>query len=94
MGRINLTSMDHKKAASDLESLLGARNYENRKGIGHLRKLIDMKNKIAYAPITLRENEVEDAVKHAERFRSSKEIVEMADKFVAEHSANWEYREE
>jgi hypothetical protein len=30
----------------------------------------------------------------AERFRSSKEIVELADHFVAEHTANWEFREE
>lgn len=30
----------------------------------------------------------------AERFRSSKEIVELADRFAAEHTANWEYREE
>lgn len=30
----------------------------------------------------------------AERFRSSKEIVELADHYVAEHTANWEYREE
>ena len=29
----------------------------------------------------------------AERFRSSKEIVELADRFVAEHTANWEIRE-
>jgi len=29
----------------------------------------------------------------AERFRSSKEIVELADRYVAEHQANWEYRE-
>ena len=29
----------------------------------------------------------------AERFRSSKEIVELADRFVADHTANWEYRE-
>jgi len=29
----------------------------------------------------------------AERFRSSKEIVELADQFVAEHIANWEFRE-
>ena len=29
----------------------------------------------------------------AERFRSSKEIVELADRFVAEHHANWEVRE-
>jgi hypothetical protein len=30
----------------------------------------------------------------AERFRNSKELVEMADQFVASHTANWEYREE
>lgn len=29
----------------------------------------------------------------AERFRSSKEIGELADRFVAEHTANWEVRE-
>jgi hypothetical protein len=29
----------------------------------------------------------------AERFRSSKEIVEQTDQLVAEHAANWEYRE-
>jgi hypothetical protein len=29
----------------------------------------------------------------AERFRSSKELVELADRFVAEHTANWEVRE-
>lgn len=28
-----------------------------------------------------------------ERFRSSKEIVELADRFVTEHTANWEVRE-
>lgn len=28
----------------------------------------------------------------AERFRNSKEIVEMADQFVASHTANWEFR--
>jgi len=29
----------------------------------------------------------------AERFRSSKEIVELADRFVAEHTPNWEARD-
>ncbi|MGH9600105.1 MAG: hypothetical protein ACRD27_09585 [Terracidiphilus sp.] len=29
----------------------------------------------------------------AERFRSSKEIVELADRYVLEHTANWEIRE-
>jgi hypothetical protein len=30
----------------------------------------------------------------AERFRSSKEIVELADRFISEHTPNWEFREE
>ena len=30
----------------------------------------------------------------AERFRSSKEIIEISDRFVAGNTANWEYREE
>jgi hypothetical protein len=30
----------------------------------------------------------------AERFRSYKEIIELSDRFVAENTANWEYREE
>jgi hypothetical protein len=30
----------------------------------------------------------------AERFRSSKELVAMADRFVADHNANWEVRDE
>jgi hypothetical protein len=29
----------------------------------------------------------------AERFRSSKEIIELADQYVADHTANWEVRE-
>lgn len=29
----------------------------------------------------------------AERFRSSKQIIELADRYVAEHPANWEVRE-
>jgi hypothetical protein len=32
-------------------------------------------------------------VLRAERFRNSKEIVELADQFVAAHTANWEFRE-
>jgi hypothetical protein len=30
----------------------------------------------------------------AERFRSNKKIIELSDRFVAENTANWEYREE
>jgi hypothetical protein len=48
---------------------------------------------ILYLDITEEEPSVKVLLK-AERFRSSKEIVELADRFVAEHTANWEFREE
>ncbi len=48
---------------------------------------------ILYLDITEEDPSVKVLLK-AERFRSSKEIVELADRFVAEHTANWEYREE
>lgn len=47
---------------------------------------------ILYVDFTI-EPPVEVKLK-AERFRSSKEIVRMADQFVAEHTANWEIRDE
>ena len=68
MGRKKVWSEDHAKAASDLESLLKARSFENRKGIGHFRNLLGKKNGIEYAPGPVRENETEEIVKHAERF--------------------------
>jgi hypothetical protein len=48
---------------------------------------------ILYLDITEEEPSVRVLLK-AERFRSSKEIVELADRFVAENTANWEFREE
>jgi len=48
---------------------------------------------ILYLDITEEDPSVRVILK-AERFRSSKEIVELADRFVAEHTANWEFREE
>jgi hypothetical protein len=42
--------------------------------------------------LTADEPEVQSVLK-PERFRSSKEIVELADRYVAEHAANWEFRE-
>lgn len=68
MGRTILSSDDHDRAASDLESLLKSRNYENRKGVGHFRALLGRKGWIAYQTITVRENEIENIVKHTERF--------------------------
>jgi hypothetical protein len=46
---------------------------------------------VLYVDLTL-EPPVEVKLK-PERFRSSKEIVELADRYVAEHTANWEVRE-
>jgi hypothetical protein len=48
---------------------------------------------ILYVDVTEENTEVEVLLK-AERFRSSKELVALSDSFVAEHTANWEYREE
>lgn len=48
---------------------------------------------ILYVNVTDEDSEVEVLLK-AERFRSSKEIIELADRFVAEHTANWEVRDE
>lgn len=54
-------------------------------GVGRLGLLyVDVTEENAEAVVLLK----------AERYRSSKEIVESADRFVAEHTANWEFREE
>jgi hypothetical protein len=48
---------------------------------------------LLYVDVTEEDSEVKVLLK-AERFRSSKEIVELSDRFVAENTANWEYRDE
>ncbi len=68
MGRERLSSDDHNKAATDLEIMLKSRSFGNRKGIGHLKKLLGMKSRVAYDPVMLRENDIEDIAKQAERF--------------------------
>ena len=47
---------------------------------------------LLYVDVSEEDAEVKVLLK-GERFRSSKEIVELADHFVADHTANWEYRE-
>jgi hypothetical protein len=47
---------------------------------------------ILYLDVADEDAEVEVLLK-PERFRSSKEIVELSDRFVSEHTANWEVRE-
>jgi L-fucose isomerase-like protein len=68
MGRGRVSFDDHSKAADDLESLLKSRNFENRKGIGHFRKLLGKKGETTYGRVAVREGEIEEIVKHAERF--------------------------
>lgn len=68
MGRVILSSEDHSKAAGDLESLLQSQSSENRNGIGHLKKLLGMKSGVAYGREALRENDIEEIVRHADRF--------------------------
>jgi hypothetical protein len=68
MGNEKVSSDDHSQAANDLDSLLKSRAFGNRIGIGHLKDLLGKKNAVAYRPVTVRENEVEDIVKHARRF--------------------------
>lgn len=47
---------------------------------------------ILYVNVANENAEVEVLLK-AERFRSSKEVIDLADNFVASHTANWEVRE-
>jgi hypothetical protein len=68
MGRTILTSDDHGKAAGELESLLKSQNFVNRKGIGHLKELLGNKSRVAYHPVSLRESEVDEIIKHTGRF--------------------------
>jgi hypothetical protein len=48
---------------------------------------------ILYVDVTEEDSEV-DVLLKPERFRSSKEIVALADQYVAEHTPNWEIRDE
>jgi hypothetical protein len=48
---------------------------------------------ILYVDVTEEDSEV-DVLLKPERFRSSKEIIELTDQYVAEHTANWEVRDE
>ncbi len=68
LGSEGVSSDDHGSAANDLRKLLADRKYENMKGTDRLEKLLSKKSKIAYAPKTVREIEIEEIVKQAERF--------------------------
>ena len=68
LGCTDVSSDDHRNAAMDLKLRLTDRRYENLKGTDPLGKLLSKKSSIAYASDAARENEIEDIVKHAERF--------------------------
>ncbi len=68
MGCADLTSDDHKTAASDLTTRLMSRKFQKVQGAARLERLLARKNGIAYAAEQARENEVEEIVKQAERF--------------------------
>jgi len=68
MGCEKVSLEDHSQAANDLRKRLKSRSFENLKGISHLESLIKMKNKIEYEPITIKENQIEEIMKHAKRF--------------------------
>ena len=67
MGCVDVSSDNHRNAAGDLEKRLDEKS-ENRRAILHLKNLLDIKSKIEYEPKTVREKEVEEIAKHAERF--------------------------
>jgi hypothetical protein len=69
MGCENVSSDDHRSAADDLKKLLyEGRSVENMRGVEHLKSLLSKKSRIEYASETARRDEVEDIVKHAQRF--------------------------
>ena len=68
LGSEKVSSDDHQSAAGDLKSLLASKKFEKQQGVDRLGKLLSKKSRIAYAPEAVREVEVEDIVKQAERF--------------------------
>ena len=69
MGCENVSSEDHRSAADDLKKRLTEdRIVENLRGVEHLKNLLSKKSRIEYASETVRRDEIEDIVKHAQRF--------------------------
>jgi len=68
MGSKSLSSEDHSRATSELESLLSSRGLKQQQGVKHLRLLLARKSRISYAAEAVRKNEAEDIVKRAKRF--------------------------
>ncbi len=70
MGCADVSSDDHRNSTSDLRVRLASRKFEKMQGTTRLERLISRKNGVAYACEALRENEIEELVKQAERFAS------------------------
>jgi len=68
LGSWKVSSNDHRNAAVELKSLLAARKFEKQQGANRLEKLLGKKSRIAYTSEAVREVEVEEIVKQAERF--------------------------
>lgn len=67
LGSSKVSSENHGSATEDLKRCLKGK-IENLRGTEHLGDLLAKKSRIAYSPTTVRENEVEEIVKHAQRF--------------------------
>ena len=68
MGCADVSSDDHRNAASDLKQRLADRKFEKTQGAVRFERLLSKKNRVEYDPVTVRENEVEDIVIQALRF--------------------------
>ena len=68
LGSGSLASDDHRRAADELKSLLASRKFVKLQGADQVAKLIAKKSRIAYAAEAVKETEVEEIVKRAERF--------------------------
>ena len=68
LGCADVSSDDHRTAASDLRSRLVSKNLERPQAANHLEKLLSKKTGIAYSSNAARDTEIEDIVKRAARF--------------------------
>jgi len=68
MGCADVSSDDHRSAATDLRSRLSSRKFEKMQGAARLGRLLSKKNLIAYTSETRKASEIEEILKQAERF--------------------------
>jgi hypothetical protein len=68
LGSRRLSSDNHASATKELKLLLGARKFEEQKGIGRLKKMLAQKSMVAYSPNRVSEREVVAIIQQARRF--------------------------